>query len=364
MVRKGWAMMAVLQLLAVGAVRYADRVDEFIKNEMSTRQIPGLAFAVIDNGKVTMKRGYGLANVETDTPMTTDSVFELASVTKPFTAMAVMMLVEGGKVRLDDPVTVYLDHTPEAWKDITVRELLTHTSGLGGGGWVEWDGSPLLDITTKQHFEDVVKSPPHFPPGEDASYSDPGYLLLGMIVEKVSGQRYRDFMQSRIFNPLHMTSSGIVDRREIVKKRVAPYTLHDGKLENGRRVWQHELPSYFGVMSTVDDLIKWDAALSNHSLLKESSLEQMWTPARLKNGQLAVVDGAPYGFGWIVRDIPGHRMVGHPGFLGSIVARFIDDKLSVIVLTNLDVASGNHPVTIAVGIATIVRPQLAAILKP
>lgn len=337
---------------------FADELDTYLAQEMQARSIPGLALAISDKGKVT-KRVYGMANLETDTPVRTDSVFELASVTKPFTATAIMMLVEEGKLALDDAVARYVDRTPDTWRGMTVRHLLTHTAGLP-----EHAFSDCMETSTKQQFDAVANASLLFPPGEAAQYSDPGYFLLGMIIEKASGQRYADFLQRRIFNPLQMSSSHVLDQRRIVKGRVAPYTMRRGTLERGRRDWQHELPSHYGVWSTIEDLIKWDAALATGSLVNETSFAQMVAPAKLRSGQPVLVGGDKYGLGWIVRDAPRHRQMGHPGYSGTIVLRFIDDRLTVIVLTNLDVAAGSHPFILAVGIARLVRPELAEFLMP
>lgn len=341
----------------------SDELDTYIRHEMEARNIPGLAFVVIDHRKIVAERAYGTANLETNTPLSTRGVFEIASVTKPFTATAILMLVEEGKIRLDDPIVKFIDHAPAAWKDITVRHLLSHTSGLRGLGWVECDGSPLLKISAQRHFEEIAKLPLQFTPGDGAAYSDSGYFLLGMIIEKVSGMRYGEFMQRRVFSPFEMSETSILDRRVIVKNHVSGYTLHDGRVEHERRVWQHELPSYFGMLSTVDDLAKWNIALVEGRVLKPETLAQMWTPTKLKNGEFALVDGQPYGLGWFAGAINGHRIVGHPGFLGSAMFQFVDDQFTVIVLTNLDVASGkSHQVVLAQGIIAHLRPDLPRFL--
>ncbi len=354
-------LIGLTLLLACSAIATADELDAYVTSEMQFRKIPGVAIAIIDHDRV-MKRVYGSANLETDTLVRTDSVFEIASVTKPFTASGVMLLVQDGKIHLEDSIDTLIEHTPASWKGITVRHLLSHTSGLRGGGWVECNGSPLLDISTRQQFEDIVKSPLLYAPGEGATYSDPGYFLLGMIIEKASGMRYRDFMQQRVFVPTGMTSTRILDRDEIVKGHVSCYTLQNGRIKHNRRVWQHELPSYFGMLTTIDDMVRWDLALRKGQLLRSETLFSMWTPTMLKNGELALVDGQPYGLGWFVGGVKGHRIVGHPGFLGSVVFRFLDDGLTIIVFTNLDVASGSHQVKLALGMASRLRPELAPAL--
>lgn len=335
------------------------KIDAYIRHEMEVRKIPGLAFAIVDNGKIVTERAYGLANLETDTPVSTNSVFEIGSVTKPFTATAVMMLVEDGKIQLDDQIIEFIENAPAAWKEITVRQLLSHTSGLGRGHPVERDGSPLLNISIRQQFDDIAKSPLQYAPGEGALYSDWGYFLLGMIIEKVSGKRYSEFMQQRVFSPFGMNATRIEDRRAIVKNHVGEYTLRESQLEHGRRVWQHELPSFYGMWSTVDDLAKWMIALVEGRVVKMETLDQMWTPTKLKNGDLALVDGFPYGLGWFVVDVNGHRVVGHPGFFGSVILHYVDERLTTILLTNLDVAAtGPYQVELAQGILAHLRPDI------
>jgi CubicO group peptidase (beta-lactamase class C family) len=179
-------------------------------------------------------------------------------------------------------------------------------------------------------FEAAAKDPMSFAPGERWQYSDVGYFLLGMVIEKASGQRYRDFLAERFFQPLGMTSTSVLDQWAIVKHRAAGYTLRDGQLVNIRRVTQVALPSHYGVFSTVRDLVQRENALAAGNVVKQSSLEQMWTPVKFNNGS-----SYPYGFGWFVDERLGHRMITHTGLTGTEYTRFPDDKLTVIVLTNL-----------------------------
>jgi D-alanyl-D-alanine carboxypeptidase len=341
-----------------GSSAVADALDDYVGTEMRTHMIPGLAFAVVQDGRVSIQRVYGKANLETGTPVQADTVFEIASVTKPFTATAILMLVNEGRLKLDDSIVPLIPGATAAWAGITVRHLLSHTSGIGGGGWVECQGSPLLEISTERHFSEIVKAPLQCGAGERMAYSDGGYFLLGMIIEHQSGLSYRDVMERRIFAPLGMTQTTIIDRRQILKNHASPYTVRAGQVENGRRVWQHELPAYFGMVSTVEDLAKWDIALGKGRVLKQETLDLMWTPRRLAGGAIGTIDGFPYGLGWFTGVVNGRRVVGHLGYLGSAMFRFVDDGVGVIVLTNLDVASGSHEVTIAQGILTAVRPEL------
>lgn len=273
-----------------------DEVDDYVRAEMKRRMIPGLALVVIRDGEVIKMKGYGFANLEHDVPVTPDTVFELASVTKQFTAAAVMTLVEEGKIKLEDPIAQYLSNSPEHWKDITVRHLLTHTAGLPNlenGFQALRKGGARLNYTTAVLFNAAKNDTMSFAPGERWQYSDVGYFLLGMIIEKASGQRYRIFLADRFFKPLGMTSTSVLDQWSILKNRAAGYTLRNGEIVNIRRVAQVELPSHYGIFSNVQDFVKWDNSLATGKVLKLSSLEQMWTSVKLNDGGTF-----PYGFGW------------------------------------------------------------------
>jgi len=313
-----------------------DQIDNYIQFEMNKRQIPGLALVVIRGGKIIKMKGYGFANLEHDVPVKPDTVFELASVTKQFTAAAVMLLVEEGKVKAEDPISQYLPNSPERWNDITVRHLLTHTSGLPdleNGFQALRKGGARLNYTTTQLYNAAKNDPMSFAPGERWQYSDVGYFLLGMIIEKASGQPYRNFLASRFFEPLGMASSSVLDQSVVLKNRAAGYTLRNGQIVNIRRVIQVELPSHYGIFSTVQDLVKWDNALAAGKVVQQSSLDQMWTPVKLNSGGSFL-----YGFGWGMEERRGHWMITHSGITGTEYTRFPDDKLTVIVLTNL----GSH----------------------
>jgi D-alanyl-D-alanine carboxypeptidase len=248
-------------------------VDAAVSGEMRAGRIPGAAIAVVENGAIVMQAAYGVADLEHDVPMTTSAVFEIASLTKPFTASAIMMLVEDGKVRLDDPVNAYLDRTPASWNGITIRHLLTHTSGMDISAMPRTDGIAPLRVTKSHAFDFIVQQPLRWPVGNVGWYSDAGYVLLGMVIEKASGQNYRDFITRRIFDPLAMHRSSLRDLARVLKGRVPVYSFRDGNHFNWRRVSEYEVPSAFGIYSTVQDLAAWDASLRQAKLLKPSSLD-------------------------------------------------------------------------------------------
>lgn len=319
-------------LLAITTVARADPVDRLIQAEMKRRHIPGLALAVVRDGKPIKVKGYGLADIENNVRVTPESVFELASIGKTFTATAIMMLVEEGRLRLDDTIDRYLPDPPEAWKAITIRHLLTHTAGLSD----RFESVQFGPYVGKaEMYDGVRKDEASARPGERWSYSDPGYFLLGMILEKASGTSWSEFLNERIFRPLGLTATSTQDLTTILPRRVHGYGRRGGKWINIRRVVEMELFSFGGLFSTVGDLAKWDAALYTEKLLKRSSLEQMWTPATLSDGsRVASWDGS-YGLGWFLSEQRGHRYVGHSGMTGVEITRYLDDRLTVIVLTNL-----------------------------
>jgi CubicO group peptidase (beta-lactamase class C family) len=201
----------------VNADALSDKTDNYVKEVMAALHIPGLSLAVVRDGKVVKAQGHGLANVEFDARATPDTVYLLASMTKQFTATGIMMLVEDGKVGLDEKISRYLPDTPDPWKEITVRHLLTHTAGLKDRFEGKTGGEWLLSFTTDAMYASAKACALDFKPGERFQYSDQGYFLLGMIIEKVSGKSYREFLKERIFTPLGMKGSSTILQSEVVK---------------------------------------------------------------------------------------------------------------------------------------------------
>jgi CubicO group peptidase (beta-lactamase class C family) len=180
------------------------------------------------------------------------------------------------------------------------------------------------------------------------------------VIEKASGESYDRFLRQRIFEPLGMTNSGIVDRWQIVPGLVPVYTIRNGNLAPWRRDWQYEVNAFAGVRATVGDLARWDAALRSDNLLKRESRDRMWTPAKLANGNEAVLFGDAYGFGWTLGELRGHRTVEHAGASGTYILRVLDAGLTVLVLTNLDVTAGSQPAVLARGVAGLIKKELRA----
>ncbi len=328
---------AVLALIGTWSVATAaqtpDAVDEYIHLEMDKQHIPGLALLVSRAGQPIRAQGYGLANVELRVPVKPDTIFQSGSVGKQFTATAVMMLVEEGKIGLEDPLTKYFPDAPATWKQVTVRELLSHTAGFTD---YPKDFDLRKDYSEAELLKIVERIPLAYAPGTSWSYSNLGYLTLGILIHKVTGEFYGDFLQERIFRPMDMRTTRIINEADIIPNRSAGYRLLKGELKNQEWVsptlnTTADGSLYFSIL----DLAKWDAALYTEKLLKRSNLEQMWTVAKLNNGQ---PNSGGYGFAWFIRDKNGCHIIGHEGQwqgFETYILRQADDKLTVAVLTNL-----------------------------
>jgi CubicO group peptidase (beta-lactamase class C family) len=352
------ALVCAAMALAVPDEPSSANVDEFVGGELRAQHIPGVALAVVRDGKIIKTAGYGFANVELSVPTKPESIFQTGSVGKQFTATAVMMLVEEGKVGLDDEISKYFPSSPPAWKDITVRHLLTHTSGIpdyteekSGGGI-----NMRADYTEEELVKKIAALPLDFPPGEKWSYSNSGYLILGVLIHHVTGEFYGDFLQQRIFQPLQMTCTHIISEADIVPNRSAGYRLVKGELKNQKWVSPSLNTTADGALYTnVLDLAKWDAALYTEKLLKKSSFDQMWTPVKLNSGKTS-----PYGFGWRVAEVNAHHLLEHGGAWQGFtmhISRYVDDRLTIIVMTNLD-AGHSDPGKIAHGVVSLYLPAL------
>jgi len=352
------------QALGLGAPAIQSQsVDDYLAQEMKAQHIPGLALGVYRNGEIVKAQGYGLANVELNVPVKPETIFQSGSVGKQFAATAVMMLVEEGKVGLDDAITKYFPGAPDTWNNIKVRNLLSHTSGLAEYESDERTGpsGPFylrLDFTEDELLKKAEALPFDFQPGEKWSYRNTNYLLLGFLIRKVTGEFYGDYLHERIFKPLGMNATRIISEADIIPNRAAGYQLVKGELKNQDWVSPTFNSTADGALYfTVLDLAKWDAALYTEKLVKKSSLDQMWTVAKLNDGK---PNKSNYGFAWTIDQMNGHRVIEHGGAwqgFTTYIARYMDDKLTVVVLTNLDSANSN-PGRIAHHVAGLYVPAL------
>lgn len=333
--------LAAALLLIRAPSSAADDIDGYVETQMRNLHIPGLSLAILRDGRVVKAKGYGLANIELKVPATPATVYELGSASKQFTAVAVLLLAEEGKLSLDDSIAKYFPSAPPAWKPITIRHLLTHTSGIQNHvavpGYLRvfrmnlmFEASPSREELLDMFF----RLPMEFEPGATWSYDNTGYILLGWIIEQVSSGSYWDFVDERLFKPLDMSSTRNTDTRPVIPNRAAGYEWVKDRFENRPVLWPFVAFSAGSFLTTVEDMAKWDAALRSESLLKHAVLERMWRPTRANDGAPASFD---YGYGQFIESYRGHRLVHHsggtPGFSSS-VHRWVDDGITVIILTN------------------------------
>ncbi len=332
--------------LFVSACVNADQADDFVSAQMEQKHIPGLALKVIRDGGEVKSATYGLANVEWNASVKPETVFEIGSLTKQFTAACILMLQQEGKLSVDDLISKHLEDAPVAWSNITIRHLLTHTSGIKS--YTGQSGFEFTRHLTQGQFTQAITAlPPDFAPGEQAKYCNSGYNLLGFVIENVSGTNYWSFLAQRIFGPLGMTTATNRDPVILVPNRADGYVHRNGALQNRDR----DLTDVFSagaIVMNIGDLAKWNTSLDIGKLLTAVSKSQMWTPAKLNDGK-----ETPYGFGWRVGTQDSHRNIGHSGSTSGFSAsiqRFPDDKLTVILLCNSD--EPNIATTMAKTIAT------------
>ncbi len=353
----------------------ADSVDDYIREQMHARHVPGLVLLVLRDGKVIKQQSYGLANIELGVPTSKDSVFPLASVTKIFTATAVYLLVQEDKLRLSDKVTQLLPGLPYAWNEITVLNCLSHTSGIPD----IFPGSPAAapaDWIAASGPEDALKKvsavPLVYKPGEKSIYNQTEFLLLKMIVEKVSRMSLEEFLSKRIFTPLGMASARFGDSLDIIPNRVGLYMnftpqadrFHVERLPNGNglpspdgKLWNDInflYPEYqhggVGLNMSAGDLAIFDVALFHDRVLDRQTLELMWTPFRLNDGR----DGEFAG-GWDTAVLNSHRMVFHIGAGMVEYAHLLDPDLAVILFTN---NQGFNPYRMTIDVMRFFVPEI------
>ena len=310
----------------------ADAIDDYVQAQMQRQHVPGVALGVVLKGKFVKEKGYGLADVERNVPVTTDTVFEIGSITKQFTATAIMLLVDGGKISLDDKISRYRDGLPEAWRAVTIRQLLSHTSGIPDYEAIMGYGSYRNIMTADQVIALAASKPMDFAPGTQWHYSNTGYFLLTLALEKITNHPYFQFVQAHILTPLGMTHTRSSEPRDIIPLRAAGYAFENGRLENRDPIQPTATGGAAMLVSTLGDMAKWGAEILTPTLLHEKDYDLMWADTPL-------ADGTPsgYGFGWFVAPKHGHRALEHSGGTTGFTCDMLcllDDRLVVIVLTN------------------------------
>jgi len=299
---------------------------------------PGAAVIVVREGKVILRKGYGKADMELGVPIAPDMVFRLGSITKQFTAVAILMLVEHGKLSLDDDITKFLPDYPTKGQKITIEHLLTHTSGIKSyTSLPEWVTQWRKDIPVSELIAMFKDKPMDFATGERWAYNNSAYVLLGAVIEKASGQSYQEFVEKNIFAPLGMKHSFYDDTARVIPRRVSGYSKGKDGFINAPYLSMTQPHAAGALVSSVDDLVLWDAALYTDKLVKQELLKRAWTPAKLNNSK-----ATHYGFGWSIGSYGGHPIIEHSGGVNGFATyalRMPNDRVFVAALTNKDFES-------------------------
>ena len=333
------ALQAVILLLAFIKPLVAQTTEEIAAKAEAYISTSGFRGSILlaKDGKIILAKGYGLANIELDVANSPETKFRFGSITKQFTAAAILQLEERGKLKVGDKASKYIPGAPLAWSDITIHHLLTHTSGIP---------SYTNEAGNKAHMRDHIGAPLdfikkfqdlqlEFSPGEKFRYNNSGYFLLGVIVEQVSGLKYEDYLRVNVFEPLQMTNTGYDWSATILEGRASGYSKSTDGLEVNADLLDMGQPYAAGSLySTVMDLYKWDRALYTTKVLNAQSLEAAFTPGRYDWG-----DGIKYGYGWGITNVHGHKAVGHGGGINgfsTVIWRAIKEDTTSIVLSNTD----------------------------
>ncbi|HEY0143960.1 MAG TPA: serine hydrolase domain-containing protein [Thermoanaerobaculia bacterium] len=337
-------VVALVCVLSTACAAGADRsrptaaprqLETLIAATMQERQIPGAAVAVLKDGRPLLLKGFGVASQETRTPVSVDTIFQIASTTKPFTAMAVMMLVEEGKLELDAPVRRYLEWVPEVYAGVTLRQLLHHTSGVARD--LRRENVDEFDVA--EFRRRLASATPSFSPGARWEYSNTGYALLSFVVEEVSGRPFGEFLRARIFAPLGMRSTGYRVAQKNDSLHAVGYDLANGEPQRAPHVFSGFGNS--GIETSLRDLVRWAKAVEQRKLLRPQTYDLLFGPGKLASGETAKFDfggaSSTYGLGWFLSSYEGETLVTHGGAIAgfsSIVNVFPRQGWTIIVLSN------------------------------
>ena len=345
----------MLSFTTVGFAQTLETQIDQILSEQYLAHEPGATALVAIDGKIVYHKAFGMANLELEVPMQTDMVFEIASITKQFTAVAILMLMEQGKLQLEDDITKYIKDFPTNGHSISIHHLLTHTSGIKSyTSMEEWFPLWRKDFKPKEFIDFFKDEPMDFFPGEEWRYNNSAYFLLGYIIEQVSGQSYEEFIEKNIFEALGMHSSRYGSHAEIVKKRASGYQKNS-KYGNAEYLSLTQLYAAGSLMSTVKDLFIWNRAIRSNKLVKKETIDLAFTNYQLNNGQFI-----NYGYGWSINQINGSQAFEHSGgifgYLTNSIYLFKEDVF-VAILSNCDC---NDPgdVSIRMAAMAIGKPYL------
>lgn len=347
-------------LLCVGAASSAaahvggdasktDAIDDYIKTEMERQRVPGFALVILKSGQPARIASYGMANLEHAVPIQPNSLFKAGATGMQLTAAAVMLLVEDGKIKLDDSIRRYLPEAPKSWQPVTIRQMLNHTSGLPATP----NGDFRTDYTEAEFLKILYKQELNFPAGRRWRFSYVDYVALGFVIKRVTGEYYADVLAKRVFTPLGMKTARPIDELAVIPHRAAGYELRDGQLRNAEWISQTANSTADGSLYLSPlDYAAWEAGMFRQEVLKPETWAEMGRPARLVSGKTY-----PYGFGWYLGQSAGQQVWCHTGswqgFQTSII-RYLGDGLTIVALANGD--NGN-PIKISRKVAAMLDPK-------
>ncbi len=336
-------------------------IDRYVLAEMGRQRVPGLTVGVYLHGQPVYLKGYGLADVEWAAPMGPDTRMQTGSLGKQFVATAILKLVEEGKVALDAPVGRYFPEAPEGWAGVTVAHLLSHTSGIGS-----YDNPDLIgpggpfdirrDYTEDELATAIAALPNEFEVGTQWSYNNTNYVLLGILIHRVTGQAYGDYLRETFFAPLGMSATRVISDTEVIPRRASGYEMHAGRWRN--QEWVSPTFNSTGdgtIYTTVEDMGRWEQAMVEASVLSAASLQKMWTVFPLADG---TANPGNYGFGWKIDGVRNRRIIHNGAWQGftSNMTRYPDRGVSVAVFANMDAPA--RPDLVARVVAGLVDPVL------
>lgn len=310
-----------------------DQIDAIIENAINENQLVGASVGVMRHNEVIFARGYGYADLDNKVEATEHTVYQVGSITKQFTALAIMVLVEQGKVNLNDIMLDYLPNYPQKDHKVTIDQLLNHTSGIKSYTDIEkfWEISER-DLSRKEIVDLFSSEPVEFSPGENYQYNNSGYYLLGLIIENVSGMSYADFLKANVWQPLKMFDTHYLGKTKNVKNIATGYDHKDNELVLARPLGMDNPFSGGSLGSSVLDLLKWQTALNENKLISRQSYNKMIEPGLLTKGKHTT-----YGYGFFMSNLNGHRKIEHGGTINGFRAQlstYPDDGLTVTVLCN------------------------------
>lgn len=350
-----YSLLLILVTTTIGFAQNIEKQFDQMLNEQYLPDEPGATAIVAIDGKIVYHKAFGMANLELDVKMEPDMVLEIGSITKQFTSVAILMLMEQGKLDLDDDITKFIDDYPTHGHHISIHHLLTHTSGIKSYTSMEsWAPVWRKDFEPKELIDFFKNEPMDFAPGEEWRYNNSAYFILGYIIEKVSGKTYEQFIETNIFEPLGMQSSLYGSNSEIIKKRAYGYQKNK-EYVNAEYLSLTQPYAAGSLMSTVEDLFIWNRAIRSNKLVKQESIELAFTNYQLNNGEKF-----NYGYGWAINEINGSSTVEHSGGIFGYVTNSIylpNEDVFVAVYSNCD-CNGPGEVSTKMAAIAIGKPYL------